>query len=202
MNTRLVKFFGYFGIITPVFGFAMIFWAVSTAPWFSWTGNALSDLGVEGFTAVIFNDGLGMTACLLAAFSLAVYEMAKSDNVGKASFVLLFAAAVFLFFIGYFPETEGRIHYYFSVAFFVSIPLSVFTFAIHAWMRGLRNLAYLSVASGLVAAAIWVPSWEGVAIPEAVSALAVGVWSAVLGVWMVRQDPREVDAAFKPDLDV
>ncbi|MBC8497954.1 hypothetical protein H8D40_03130, partial [Candidatus Bathyarchaeota archaeon] len=73
MNAKLVKWFGYFGIIAPIFGFAMVFWAISTAPWFSWTGNALSDLGVEGLTAIIFNDGLGMTACLLALFSVGVY---------------------------------------------------------------------------------------------------------------------------------
>ena len=198
MNAKLVRWFGYFGIIAPIFGFAMVFAAISTAPWFSWTGNALSDLGVEGLTAVIFNDGLGMTACLLALFSVGVYEMTKMDIYGKASFVLLFAASVFLILIGIFPETAGRIHLYFSVAFFVTLPLAVWAFAAHAWRRGMRNMAYLSIASGVVATLIWAPSWDGVAIPEAVSALSMGIWAEVLGYWMIRRDPEEVEAVYQP----
>ncbi len=202
MNAKLVKWFGYFGIIAPIFGFAMVFAAISTAPWFSWTENALSDLGVEGLTAIIFNDGLGMTACLLALFSVGVYEMTKMDIYGKASFALLFAAAVFLLFIGVFPETAGRIHFYFSVAFFVTIPISVWAFAAHAWRRGMRNMAYLSIASGVIAALAWLPSWDGVAIPEAVSALSVGIWCEVLGYWMIRRDPEEVEAVYRPNVIV
>lgn len=200
MNARLVRWFGYFGIIAPIFGFAMIFWAISTAPWFSWTGNALSDLGVEGLTAVIFNDGLGMTACLLAMFSAGVYEMTKMDVYGKASFALLFAASVFLILIGVFPETAGRIHFYFSVAFFVTLPLAVWAFAAHAWRRGMRNMAYLSIGSGVIAALVWLPSWDGVAIPEAVSALSMGIWAEVLGYWMIRREPEEVEAVYRPNV--
>jgi len=198
MNAKLVKWFGYFGIIAPIFGFAMILFAISTAPWFSWTENALSDLGVEGLTAIIFNDGLGMTACLLALFSVGVYEMTKMDIYGKASFVLLFAASVFLMLIGVFPETAGRIHFYFSVAFFVTLPISVWIFAAHTWRRGMRGMAYLSIASGVIAALIWLPGWDGVAIPEAVSALSVGIWSGVVGFWMIRRDPEEVEAVYQP----
>jgi len=202
MNANLVRWFGYFGIIAPIFGFAMVFAAISTAPWFNWTENALSDLGVEGLTAIIFNDGLGMTACLLALFSLGVYEMTKMDIYGKASFVLLFAAAVFLLFIGVFPETAGRIHTYFSVAFFVTLPISGWAFAAHAWRRGMRNMAYLSIASGVIATLVWLPSWDGVAIPEAVSALSMGIWSEVLGYWMIRRDPEEVEAVYRPNVIV
>ena len=202
MNARLVRWFGFFGIIAPIFGFAMIFWAISTAPWFSWTENALSDLGVEGLTAVIFNDGLGMTACLLALFSAGVYEMTKTDIYGKASFALLSTASVFLILIGVFPETAGRIHLYFSVAFFVTLPLAVWAFAIHAWRRGMRGMAYLSIASGVVATLIWMPSWDGVAIPEAVSALSLGIWAEVLGFWMIRRDPEEFEAVYEPNVIV
>jgi len=42
VNVRLVRLFGYFGILAPIVGFSMIFLAIATAPWFSWTGNALS----------------------------------------------------------------------------------------------------------------------------------------------------------------
>ena len=188
MNVRLVRLFGYFGVIAPIFGFSVIFLAIRMAPWFSWTGNALSDLGVEGLSAVVFNNGLGMTAALMAVFSLGVYELAREDAVGRASFVFLVAAAVFLVGIGVFPETAGPIHFYFSVAFFVSLPLALMAFALYAYRMGMRRFTILSVAVGAAAALVWAPKWGAAAIPEALSALALGIWSAVLGVWMTRRE--------------
>ena len=96
MNIKLVRLFGWFGIFTPVFGFGMIFLAISTAPWFSWQMNALSDLGVEGVTASIFNGGLMMTAAVMAAFALGIYELGKEDRLGKIGFTVLIWACIFL----------------------------------------------------------------------------------------------------------
>jgi hypothetical membrane protein len=188
VNTKLVRLFGYFGIFTPILGFAMILLAIETAPWFSWTGNALSDLGVDGLTAVVFNHGLQMTAALMSLYSLGVYEFTRGDTVGQAGFLLTLASAVFLFFIGLFPETAGRVHFYFSVAFFVSLPLSSLTLAYYNWRQGCRRLSYLSAAVGAMAVLVWVPGWDAVAIPEALSALAVGAWSSVFGFWMTRME--------------
>ena len=46
------------------------------------------------------------------------------------------------------------------------------------------------------------PSWDGVAIPEAVSALSMGIWAEVLGYWMIRRDPEEVEAVYQPSVIV
>ena len=186
MNARLVKLFGWFGIITPVFGFAMIFLAISTAPWFSWEANALSDLGVEGFTATLFNGGLMMTAAVMAMFSLGIYEYTKGDKLGLAAFVVNLASAFFLVGIGFFNENVRPHHYIFSVAFFVALPLSVLIMGAYLLRKGTRDLGQLSVAAGAVGCLIWALTWDGVAIPEAVSAGAAGVWSMALGYRMTR----------------
>jgi hypothetical membrane protein len=186
VNVRLVRLFGYFGILAPVVGFSMIFLAIATAPWFSWTGNALSDLGVEGVTAVLFNSGLSMTAAVMMAFSLGLYELTRGSRVGTLSFLLMLAASGWLLGIGRFPETAGRIPFYFSVAFFATLPLALAAFTVYALRTGPRWLAYLTAACGLAAAVVWAPDWNAVAIPEALSALAVGIWSTATGLWMIR----------------
>jgi hypothetical membrane protein len=191
VNARLVRLFGYFGILAPIVGFLIIYLSIRTAPWFSWTGNALSDLGVEGFTAVLFNDGLTMTAAVMIAFSMGLYELTKEDRVGRIGFRFYFAACLFLLGIGFFPETAGDIHTYFSVAFFVVLPLSLLFFALYMFRNGMRNLGVLSAVLGAVAALVWAPSWGAKAIPEALSALAAGVWSVVLGAWMTRMEMDE-----------
>ncbi|MBC8224198.1 DUF998 domain-containing protein [Candidatus Bathyarchaeota archaeon] len=186
MNVKLVRLFGWFGVFTPVLGFSMIFLAISTAPWFSWQGNALSDLGVEGLTAAIFNGGLVMTGSVMAVFSLSVYEFGKEDRLGKAGFALLLLACILLMGIGVYPETAGRIHLQVSVAFFVTLPVAIIVNSVYLMRRGNRELGALGIAAGAVAIAIWTLPWDGVAIPEAVSAASAGVWSTATGFWLAR----------------
>lgn len=186
MNVKLVRVFGFFGVAAPVVSFTMILLAIRTAPWFSWTGNALSDLGVRGFTAVVFNFGLVMTAAVMMAFSLGIYELTRGDTVGQVGFALTLASALFLIGIGAFPETAGRVHFYFSVAFFVSLPLFLLTLAIYMIRNGMRSLGLFTAGAGAAAALVWGPRWIAVAIPEALSALSVGIWSAAFGLWMMR----------------
>ncbi|MFB6186041.1 MAG: hypothetical protein ABEI86_04135, partial [Halobacteriaceae archaeon] len=53
---RLWKFTGIFAIIT---GFGGILLAILVSPWFTWTGNALSDLGNPArASSIFFNGGL------------------------------------------------------------------------------------------------------------------------------------------------
>ena len=186
MNVKLVRLFGVFGIIAPIVGLTVISLAIWTAPWFSWTGNALSDLGVEGFTAAVFNAGLAMTGAVMMVFSLSIHEFTKGDTRGQAGFVLLLAASISLIGIGAFPETAGPVHYYLSVAFFVALPLSLLALSIHLITNSMRNIGLFTAAAGAVAALVWVPRWSAAAVPEALSSLAVGLWSAVLGTWMTR----------------
>jgi hypothetical membrane protein len=186
LNVKLVRLLGIFGVIAPVVGFTMIFLAIRTAPWFSWTDNALSDLGVEGFTAVVFNAGLAMTGAVMMIFSLSIHELTKGDTLGQIGFGLLLAASFLLIGIGVFSETAGSIHYYFSVAFFASLPLSLLIQSIYLMRNDMRNISFFTAAAGAIAVLAWVPQWNAVAIPEALSSLAVGLWSAILGFWMTR----------------
>jgi hypothetical membrane protein len=186
LNVKLIRLFGWFGIVTPVLGFLMIFLAIGTAPWFSWQANALSDLGVEGLTAAVFNGGLIMTGSVMAIFSLSVYEFGKEDMLGKIGFVLLLIAAILLMGIGVFPETVEPTHWQFSVAFFVNLPVTIIVNGVYLRRRGNRQLGAVGIVAGMIAIAIWLLPWDGVAIPEAVSAAAAGVWSTVIGAWLGR----------------
>lgn len=191
MNTKIVKLFGWFGIVTPIIGFSMIFLAISTAPWFNWYNNALSDLGVEGITAAIFNGGLIMTASVLALFSLSVYEFGKENRFGKIGFVLLLFSAVFLLGIGIYPETAGSIHMQYSVSFFVTLPLAIIVNSYYTIRQGNKQLGILGLIAGAIAILIWIFPWEGVAIPETVSAGSAGIWSILMGLWLTRYDENE-----------
>jgi hypothetical membrane protein len=191
MDPVKVRRYGFFGILAPVVGFIVIIAAILSAQWFNWWTNALSDLGETGLSALIFNNGLKVTAFLMGIFALGLREIADGDRVGLTSFILFILGTLSLLGVGVFPITERPYHWYFSVAFFVFMPLSLFSYAVYLYKGGLQNLGKMSAAMGLVAALIWIPSWDGVAIPETISALAYAIWAQLMGVLMVQMPLNE-----------
>jgi len=171
---------GLCGVIAPVAAFSFIFIAISLSPWFSWTANALSDLGV-GEAAWVFNSGLMVSGVLAAVFGAGLWAAHRGQGLGRAGSVLFFAAAVALFGIGLFSEAAGPIHGYFSVAFFVLLPLALFVLGAGSIMAGFRWFGSLTILAGVLAGIPWAFSWDGVAIPEAISALVVSVWVVAEG---------------------
>ena len=185
MNPNKVNLYGKFGILTPVVGFLVILSAVLSAPWFNWWTNALSDLGVEGLSATIFNNGLKVTAFLMVIFSIGIKEIADEDKIGLAGFMLLLLGSISLLGIGVFPEGT-ELHYPFSVTFFVTMPLSIWVIGYFFIRGGLGNIGKISIVLGIAAAIIWIPKWDGVAIPETISALAFAIWAQMVGSLMMK----------------
>jgi hypothetical membrane protein len=76
--------------------------------------------------------------------------------------------------IGLFSEDAGRIHYYFSVAFFVLLPLSMIALGLVMLARdkGIdRPHGALTLALSILGSLIWAVPHEG-AIPEIISSVA------------------------------
>jgi len=181
------------GIVTPVLAFTCILIAVASYPAFSWTNNALSDLGIiGGITGPLFNFGLyssGLFAFSFAVFGLFTY-LGKSW-VGKIGAVTFAATAVALMGIGFFPENVVPWHYSFSVAFFVLLPISLFIITVAFSLERQTKMALFTLLIAIAAALPWILLFavryvSGVAIPEFASALAGSVWAVVLSYKMFK----------------
>jgi hypothetical membrane protein len=176
------------GIVAPIIAFMFILSAIASYPDFSWTNDALSDLGViSGFTGPIFNFGLiasGFLAFLFAALGL--YNYFGETLVGKIGAASFEAATVALIGIGIFNENFQGTHYILSVAFFVLAPISLFILTFAFWLsHQKRGMVVFTVAIGVAAALPWLLQFAfnyvpNVAIPEFLSGLAVSVWAIVL----------------------
>jgi hypothetical membrane protein len=181
------------GIATPILAFTCILIAIYSYPPFSWTNNALSDLGiVSGVTGPIFNFGLYTSGLLTLSFSVfGLLNYMGQRWVGKVGAVAFAAAGLALMGIGFFPENMAPYHYLFSVAFFVLLPIALLIItAVFALERRAR-MALFTLAVAVVAALPWVLYFSvhyvpGVAIPEAVSGLAGSVWAVALGYKMIK----------------
>jgi len=188
MNLKVIGLAGFFGIVAPLFGLLIIISSILLAPWFSWTGNALSDLGgTNGFGAVVFNSGLAMTGALMMMFSTGLFELTKGDVVGQVGSVVYLLSAILLIAIGVVNITIEPWHLYVSIGFFVALPLSAILTGIFCFRKKMRFYTLLSLGTAVLAAVIWILPWSAVAIPEALSVAYLGVWQILLGYWMYKR---------------
>jgi len=181
------------GLVAPIFGFICILSAIASYPSFSWTDNALSDLGVvSGITGPLFNFGLvasGFLALNFATFGLLTY-FGKSW-VGRIGSAVFAASTVALIAIGVFNESFSPTHYVVSVAFFMLAPISLFILTCAFWLSHQRGMAVFTVSVAFVAALPWLLLFAfnyvpNVAIPESVSGIAVSAWAVVLSKKMLK----------------
>lgn len=151
-------------VLVPLVSIAL---AAAMSGWFNVFHNALSDLGhaTRSSVAPIFNFGLSVGG-LLVSTAATTCAVKKSRLIG----LTLAAAGYILVLIAVFDEVYGWLHFYVSVAFFLSIAVLLVEYAFES--RGLRRaLAVLATLTGVVSwvlhLAYRIPS--GAAIPELVS---------------------------------
>ena len=188
------KFPGILGVVSPLIALVSIAIAITLSlSWFTWEGNALSDLGNydNGLpAAIIFNSGLVVTGLLLLVFSYA-FVRAITDLPTKIGMIPFFIALIFLILIGVLSENAGSIHFTVSVGFFLSFPFAM-------WFVGIgllrfRKLWWFSIISIILPLfSIWMwnswytgvfPLWIGNAIPEITTALTGIGWLWII--WLL-----------------
>jgi hypothetical membrane protein len=183
---------GVCGILAPLVAFSCILLAIAYYPSFSWTDNALSDLGVQnGIASALFNYGLMISGALALVFALGLFRLLEK-SAGKIGTSLFILSAFALIMIGVFNENSEPMHFYASVAFFMLFPLSMLFTMVSFSKSGEAEMGAFTFLAAAVAASPWVAFFatrfvEGVAIPEVISALSASVWLIIVGVKMLRE---------------
>jgi hypothetical membrane protein len=185
---------GIFGVLGPIIALTAIVLAILLSlSWFTWDGNALSDLGNYDnglLAAIVFNTGLVLAGVLLLTFTYC-FIRAITDLPTKVGLVPFAIALVFLVAIGLFSENAGLIHYYVSLGFFSSFPFAM-------WFVGLGFLRFrrfwwfslISIVLPFFSIYMWTswfgglfPFWTGNAIPEITTAFTGIGWLWVI--WLL-----------------
>jgi hypothetical membrane protein len=181
------------GLAAPILGFTCILLAIALYAQFSWSQNALSDLGVvSGMTGSVFNFGLVAAGAFAFLFSaLGLFSFAGGRWVGKLGSAVFSAASVALVCIGIFNEGFSPTHYLVSIAFFTLAPIAMFILTCTFYLNRQRAIAAFTFAIAVAAALPWILEFtinyvSGVAIPETLSGLAISVWVFALSAKMLR----------------
>jgi len=198
-NVIWLKISGICGMLTPIVAFAFILPAIVLYPQFSWTANALSDLGVvAGTTAILFNLGLITSGVLAMLFASGLLIFLREKTLGRIGAFIFFLGTLALIAVGVFPESVKPMHYYVSVAFFVLLLVSMFIIGAAFVFVAKLKMGVFTFLIATFAATVWIVHFStrlvsGVAIPETLSVLSASMWCVVLGFKMLKETSRSSD---------
>ncbi|KTG10109.1 hypothetical protein AUR64_10965 [Haloprofundus marisrubri] len=165
------------GQLAPILTLASILTATVVAPWFSWPRDALSELGVDPATALLFNGGLILGALVALLYTVPLWQ-AATTHLARLVSVLFSLTAVTMGLVGVFPMNRP-LHFAVAVSFYL---LLTATLAVDGLARRGETTGRLSLAL----AAVHLVSWglwarglfpgPGLALPELVGAVILAVW--------------------------
>jgi hypothetical membrane protein len=177
------------GILGMLVLYMSMFTAILVSPWFSWTGNALSDLGnITRSSSPIFNFGLIVSGIIIAIFPLGLRAKTKTIPLEHLGTIAFLVAAIALVGVGIFPENYILEHLITAGTMFLLNTVGLFLFGI-AFIRSdsMKELGAVSVLLAIASAVIWVPIWgPGIAIPEMIASVAVYILILVLSARLLR----------------
>ena len=199
-----VKKFGLVGISSPIIGILAVLVSIYFSPWFEWSTHALSDLGVvqEGGTQVaiwIFNGGMVTAGLLIAIFISSTRKTIPDNLMSKIAYSLIFIGGINLALVGVFPyNISGTIHQIVAIIYFIFTPIGLIMIGVERRSKD-RNFAIFSIGSGIVSLVViggavlgilGTPIGtiypEGVAIPEFIEAVILGLWIGIAGIRVFR----------------
>lgn len=173
---RGLRYSGITGVLTY---WLFVAWSIRENPWFSFTKNALSDLGSPEKASApwIYNYGLIITSLFVLAFSVCLVLSAenKLQTVGGAyvSVSSLFSALIGVFHAGTRPHT------FVSTYFFVQFFLGMLLYGVASRDRAIR---YGSVALFALAVLGTLVSWSSAALIETYEIALIAIFTMLVAV--------------------
>jgi hypothetical membrane protein len=184
-QSGITRVAGICGILIPVVMFTCLGLSIASSPWFTWTQHALSDLGIQKNTAILFNNGMILGGILTLIFSLGLIKILSN----KTGAYLLALSSVALIGIGLFPETIFTIHFITSASFFVLLTIAFLIIGITIKQNSFeRSMGLLALVLAMIAisSTIFLFHLDGIAITEALSCFPAFIWCSIVGIKMTR----------------
>ena len=202
MSYTLKKIFepevaAWIGAIAPICALVSIGFSLALSPWFSWTQNALSDLGVSK-VAPIFNSGLILTGILTSVFAIAYAKAEQEDNISLTGAIVLLFMGISTVGVGVFTEAFLGMHILFAFSCFGSLILSFTLFCVRFVLElGTKKLIYIASSITIIGLVVWYIislspiniSLRGVATLEALIAFPFFPLYIVLSIRLHRKKP-------------
>jgi len=164
--------------------------AMVVSPEFELSSWALSDLGVEPETALLFNGGLVLTGFVALPFLWMLWDRG-SDPLQQAAAVVIAAAVAALAGVGIFPSGTP-LHLPMAVGFFMGFVAGQLLHGAGSLRQAATQWGWLTLglaAIQLLAWGVWLANpVGGLAVPELFGTVLIDTWVLMA----VRREPRPV----------
>ena len=185
-NKYLNKLSGISGILLPIIFTLVLFLSLQRAPWFSWTENAISDLGRSEFGLSFFNYLLITIGILLLIFSIGLLYSLKGQRAGPTIFAL---SSIYFIGIGVYPLPNPD-HVDISGLFFIAFPFGFLIIGLYLHKNSIIFYKYMGVFALIIAvisgfSPVFLLFNSGIAIPEVVILFPGFLWCMVYGLHLV-----------------
>lgn len=187
MNYSLpIKISGFCGVALQIFTILFILRSIAQVEGFSWTENAISDLGKIGYGSSYFNYGLIIIGILLLIFSIGLNLYLKNQRVGPTVFAI---SAIYLVGVGVYPLPTPE-HIDLSGLFFIAFAFGFLVFGLNNYKNQDNFLKKMGIFALIVVvfAAIAPLSLffvSGIAIPETMIIFPGFIWCLFFGIDMI-----------------
>ena len=172
-----------FGAAATLLALGGIAVAIVLDPTFSWTTDALSDLGVRDRSAPVFNWGLILGGIAGVGYAFGLWRSPAGAPIAAVRAAVLALAMVAMAGVGVFDLTEP-LHGPAAIGFYTLITVA---FAVDGLARRSTTTGRVALAFVPVHVAVWATfvagRWpvSGLALPELPGALMLAAWVWVLG---------------------
>lgn len=183
---QIIKTAAILGAVAPLITYTCILLAIISYSEFSWTNNALSDLGiVPGVTMTLFNSGLIIGGILFTIFAFALFTYLRKTLIGRIGSIFFIIASISMICVGIFNEHIKPIHFIVSVTLFSFMALALIVISCNSYYTGQKRLSIFTLSLGLASAIVWILEYTiwyfpHVAIPEFVTGLMGTTWVLVM----------------------
>jgi len=162
-----------------------LFISLQNAPWFSWTENAISDLGRPEHGMPFFNLVLGFVGILLLIFSIGLISSFRKERIGPT---ILALSSIYFIGIGIFPLPDPN-HVDVSGLFFIAFPLGFFILGLQLYKKKdvfIRKMGKFALVIGVISglSPIILVSYAGIAIPEIIIIFPGFLWCFRYGLYL------------------
>ncbi|MFC6755039.1 DUF998 domain-containing protein, partial [Halorubrum tibetense] len=183
-----------FGAAATLLALGGIAVAVALDPGFSWTGDALSDLGVRDRSAPVFNGGLILGGLVGIGYAIGLWRAADRPRMTSRLRAVVFALAMIAMAgVGLFDLTQP-LHGPAAVGFYalITVVFGIDGIARRGTIGGRVTLAFVPIHVAVWATFVagWWPV-TGLALPELPGALMLAAWVWLVGPLPVVESSRD-----------
>ena len=189
MFLRLSSVCGFLGSTLPLI---LVLSATFLSSWFSWSANALSELGV-GEQAILFNSAMLIGGALNFLFAVGLYKYLGKEKLIRAGVVSILLSSICLALVGVFTINYHIPHGLAAFGYFVFAPAGFLLIGFGEEEDTIRKLSLACGFAALLAilvlpTAVFVLSLNvGFAVPELVEGLIISTWTIYMSVRLLRR---------------